>query len=800
MQARRATRSPALFFALAAAIWSGPSLAASEPHTPSTPAASVDAEAREPAPVAPAGGFVAAQHRVSAREYHASSNDRGLQAPNRAHNLRTYFDATGIRVHDRTRADAPELLALNLAGVGRGETPTRVGPGEVTSHGARVEIARPGFVEWYENSPAGVEQGVTLERRPAGDGPLVVELSVRGARASLRGDGVRFATPTGRQLSFAKLAAIDAHGRALEARFRLPDPARLQLLVDDADATYPVIIDPLLTAIPDAQFESNQLSGGMGSSVAGAGDVNGDGYDDVIVGASGYDAGQLNEGAAFIFLGGPDGIADGNPSTAATQIESNQANAYLGVSVAGAGDVNGDGYDDVIVGAYLYDFDQADEGAAFVFHGSAAGIADGNPSMADAVIESDQVDAQLGYSVASAGDIDNDGYDDVLVGAYRYDTGLANPLCTDESIATGDNRGFHPWLCCTGLGTGTCLDEGAVLVFRGSAAGIAGGGPADADTLLLSNEEASWLGWSVASAGDVNGDGYDDILLGAPAYDSINPPNRPVLDWGIAYIFHGGPAGIPDGTDDSAATWFVPNRDISQLGNSVAGAGDVNGDGYDDVLIGAYRYEKPPPKPPPRLPTRGPVNEGWTVIYHGSAAGVPNGGLELWTGCSPPCRPNGAAPDTELRSSQLVALMGSSIAGIGDIDGDGYDDVLVGAQLYDAGEEDEGAAFVYLGSADGVASGVANSAALRLESNQPFANFGFSVASAGDVNGDGAPDVIVGAPLYDNGKSGEGAAFVYLGEPVDEPVPEPALIGGLAAGVACLAALARRRRRGARAR
>jgi hypothetical protein len=127
-----------------------------------------------------------------------------------------------------------------------------------------------------------------------------------------------------------------------------------------------------------AQLESDQAGARMGQSVASAGDVNGDGYADVIVGAFLFDGfQQTDEGAAFVFLGSANGIADGNPATAHAQLESNQASGFLGQSVAGAGDVNGDGYADVIVGANAYDSGQSNEGAAFVFLGSANGIADG---------------------------------------------------------------------------------------------------------------------------------------------------------------------------------------------------------------------------------------------------------------------------------------------------------------------------------------------------------------------------------------------------------------------------------------
>jgi hypothetical protein len=119
----------------------------------------------------------------------------------------------------------------------------------------------------------------------------------------------------------------------------------------------------------------------MGANAAGAGDVNGDGYADVIVGAAGYDGGQADEGAAFVFLGAASGIADASPTGAAAQLESDQAGAGLGASVAGAGDVNGDGHADVIVGAVGYDSGHSDEGAAFAFAGN--GGANGRAVLAE---------------------------------------------------------------------------------------------------------------------------------------------------------------------------------------------------------------------------------------------------------------------------------------------------------------------------------------------------------------------------------------------------------------------------------
>jgi hypothetical protein len=143
----------------------------------------------------------------------------------------------------------------------------------------------------------------------------------------------------------------------------------------------------------------------------------------VIVGAFGYDAGEGDVGSAFVFLGSASGIGDADPTTAHAQLESDQANALLGQSVSSAGDVNGDGYGDVIVGAHQYDAWETNEGAAFVFLGSASGIGDADPTTAHAQLESDQADALLGQSVSSAGDVNGDGYGDVIVGAFFYDAG-----------------------------------------------------------------------------------------------------------------------------------------------------------------------------------------------------------------------------------------------------------------------------------------------------------------------------------------------------------------------------------------
>ncbi|MCA9501632.1 MAG: FG-GAP repeat protein [Myxococcales bacterium] len=637
------------------------------------------------------------ERALAEREYHASRNREGLQAPNRAQGFRTYFDETGIRMVERGGSEGAELARLSLAAVGRGDRLEPVGSGEVVHEGPRVEIRRPGFVEWYLNSEAGLEQGFTIDARPAGEGEVVVALAVEGARASLRGDEVVLDTGA-RRLSYGKLVAFDARERRLPAEFAI-EGGRVRIELDDAGAEYPVVIDPLIAGTWDAVLESDRAGSGLGLSVAGAGDVNGDGYDDVIVGAWTYDNGVSNEGAAFVFLGSAAGIATTISSLADSQIESDQANAFLGRSVGGAGDVNGDGYDDVIVGAFAYDAGEPDEGAAFVFLGSATGVLGGGPAAAHAQLESNQSGSSFGFSVAGAGDVNGDGYSDVIVGGDLYDNGE--------------------------------VDEGAAFIFLGSAAGIADGSPATAHARLESNQVSARLGVSAAGAGDVNGDGFDDVVVGSMNYSATHSFG------GAAFVFLGSASGVPDADPATAHARLESDQASASMGASVSSAGDTNGDGFDDLIVGAPSY------------SAGQAFEGAAFVFLGSAAGVSSG--------------DPSTASAQIESDQATSFLGQSVATAGDVDGDGYDDVIVGASSYENGEVGEGAAFVFLGGGSGVANGDPTTAYAGIEADQANASLGCSVASAGDVNGDGYDDVIAGAFLYDASIPDGGAAFIALG-------------------------------------
>ena len=629
--------------------------------------------------------YADALKQIESREYNIAYREefKSYTSPNRRNNLRAFYSNNAFVLTPRNDSFGKWKLTLSIDGIysgkkkllGLAENP------QVSQNGNSIRFSNTGsFITEYVNSQEGVRQNFIIPTEPAGK-PQKIAVKMKAGRDwfvnRVDKKEIHFAKAVHggyeKKISYNGLKVWDAQNRELDASFTVFNNT-ISIEVLTANAVYPITIDPVSTT-PSAQLEINQVNAFMGVSVASAGDVNKDGYSDVIVGAQLYDNGQTDEGAAFVYHGSATGISN----TIAAQLEGNQAGAYMGYAVSSAGDVNGDGYSDVIVGASNYDDGETDEGAAFVFHGSASGI---NP-VAVATVESNQSNAALGISVASAGDVNGDGYSDVIVGAYFYDNGE--------------------------------FDEGAAFIYHGSAAGINTAAAAMVESNLLN----TYMGISVAGAGDVNGDGFSDVIVGAYGY-SNGQTNE-----GAAYVYHGSAGGI----NTTVAAMVESNQGGALMGNSVSSAGDVNGDGYSDVIVCVSSYDN------------GQSDEGGAFIYHGSASGI-----------------NTTIAAT-IESNQAGARMGLSGAPAGDINGDGYSDIIIGAMYYDNGQTDEGAAFVYAGSA----SGINTTAIAQLESNQVSALMGCSVACAGDVNGDGFSDLIVGAYSFDNGQSNEGAAFVYHG-------------------------------------
>lgn len=431
-------------------------------------------------------------------------------------------------------------------------------------------------------------------------------------------------------------------------------------------------------AVSSSKLQGPVVSGQFGCSVASAGDVNGDGYDDIIIGSR---ANSFSK--AYIYLGGIS--SDNIPDIILTGLELND---YFGYSVSTAGDVNGDGFDDVIVGAIANDAGGADAGRAYIFYG---GI--NMNSTADVILTGAAAGDFFGTSVSSAGDVNGDGYADVIAGAPSNDAG------------------------------GTTAGR-AYIYFGGNNMNNI------ADVILTGEAASNSLGISVSNAGDVNGDGFEDVIAGAEQNSAGG------TSAGRAYIYFGG-----TNMDNTADVIFTGEASSNYFGRSVSGAGDVNGDGFSDIIIGAFGNNA------------NGTNAGRAYIFHG--------GISM----------NNSA-DLILTGYTAGDFFGYSVSDAGDVNGDGFNDVIIGAMFCDAGGDDAGRAYIYFGSSN------MNNIADKILTGEMIGNsFGSSVSKAGDINGDGFGDFLVGAPYNSSGGSSAGAAYIYKNSLTGADIPDEKFAG-----------------------
>ncbi|GAL92003.1 beta strand repeat-containing protein [Microcystis aeruginosa] len=487
-------------------------------------------------------------------------------------------------------------------------------------------------------------------------------------------------------------------------------------------------------------FVINGIDAGdfSGRQVSNAGDVNGDGIDDLIIGAPYADPnGKSKAGESYVIFGSSSGFSasidlstlNGSNGFIINGIEANDLSCF---SVSAAGDINGDGIDDLIVGALFADPNgNSIAGESYVVFGSSSGfsvsldLATLNGSNGFTINGIDAGD-KLGIFVSNAGDINDDGIDDLVMGATGVDSN-GNSGAGASYVVFGSDSGFSASLDLT------TLNGSNGFVIEGFEAG-------------------GLLGYSVSAAGDVNGDGIDDLIVSAP-WSAPNGNSKA----GAVYVVFGSNSGFSASLDLSnlnGSNGFAINGinlgDYS--GRSVSGAGDVNGDGIDDLIIGA-----------PQIPfaTSIPASTGASYVVFGSNSGF-SASLNLSTlNGSNGFVIEGIAPGDSL---------GLFVSSAGDVNGDGIDDLIIGAPFADPnGNSKAGQSYVVFGSSNGFSASLDPS---TLDGSNGFAingiaaedNSGRSVSGAGDVNGDGIDDLIIGARYADpNGKSEGGQSYVVFG-------------------------------------
>ncbi|MCT7958110.1 putative Ig domain-containing protein, partial [Laspinema palackyanum] len=472
-----------------------------------------------------------------------------------------------------------------------------------------------------------------------------------------------------------------------------------------------------------------------GRNVSSAGDINSDGFNDILIGTRFGDRpdGTKSAGRAYVLFGGPDigpqiDLRDLNGSNGFAIYGVDKDDA-IGRAVSNAGDINGDGFDDIMVASRFADGpnnDRENAGESYIIFGG---------NQFDAPIDLATLDGTNGFTIfgreegdqsgrdVHAGDINGDGVDDLLIGAFSADgPNNTRPDAGETYVIFGGADTFNAEMDLANLE----LDGTNGFTVFGAQAG-----------------ERS--GRSPRSAGDINGDGYNDLLIGAPQSDDDGGD-----EVGATYLVYGGPTF--NATVDLADINGTNGVRISGInagdlsGRALSNAGDINGDGLDDMIIGA----------------QGANDEaGESYVIFGSTNLPPT--LDLGT-------LNGTNGFT-ISGINAGDLSGRSVSNAGDINGDGYDDLIINASLAPGleGEQEAGQSYVLFG-------GTTFNASLDLEQidgTNGFTLYGIEAnnrtgrsVSAGDVNGDGFDDVLVGAPEGDgpNGtRDNAGETYIMYG-------------------------------------
>jgi hypothetical protein len=466
------------------------------------------------------------------------------------------------------------------------------------------------------------------------------------------------------------------------------------------------------TLMQELSLSSDQDSESYGITVSGAGDVNGDGFGDVIVGMP---YAYASKGAAYLYYGSTSG-SDVTSVIELRSPEPGEDNSFGGV-LKWIGDINGDSFDDIAVNSS----NSKETGKVYIFHGSDSGV-DANAAVS--IEPSDPgIGASFGAAISGRADLNGDGYDDLVIGSPNDDDDYENsgsiyvyygssvgldldsevkiyPSDRDTSdrfgsaLATaGDlnNDGYGDVL----IGAPYALDnQGSVYVFYGSATGLM-----TTESLKITASDANnaeYFGKSVAGVGDINGDGHGDLLIGAPYDDSSGS------DSGSVYIYYGSDTG---GFIEQKLVAFDGDHN-DRYGSALSASGDLDGDGFADVVIGSGVVDGDKIE-----------DVGAAYVYYGSTNGLDEAfGVKI------------------IRETMEELRFGSSLSSAGDVDADGFDDLIIGAYGYD---DSRGAAYIIYGQlrdqdGDGASS--------QVDCDDTDANVGEPSERHPDSDGDGYGD------------------------------------------------------------
>ena len=482
------------------------------------------------------------------------------------------------------------------------------------------------------------------------------------------------------------------------------------------------------------KFAGAEFGDQSGFAVSTAGDFNGDGVEDVIIGARNSNAGGANSGAAYLVFGkrgfnaGLVKLSELNGRNG-FRLVGGTAGDQAGGAVAG-GDFNGDGINDVVIGADGADRNGRGSGSTFVVFGH-RGSFPANLQLASLngkngfKINGEHPFDRSGKAVSSAGDVDGDGIDDILIGAPAEDsagqTAGAAYVVFGKKVRTNANIGL---------------------------AGLDGSN----GFKMLGGNTMERTGRAVAGAGDVNGDGVDDVIVGA--YGAA--PNGDGS--GASYVVFGKTSGFNANVNLlnlNGSDGFILNgvATIDRSGRAVGGDGDVNGDGFSDILVGA--------------PFADPFGSesGTSYVVFGKSnfnSPIELGNLDGNDGF-------------KVTGRGSLDRSGRALAMAGDVNSDGFGDVIIAAPLANAPDADSGASYVLFGKSGGFASTISVSAlnganGFKISGAAAEDGAGRWVAPAGDFNGDGFSDVIIGAFLADTGANNAGKSYLIYGRAPDAAV------------------------------